>query len=98
MVTVINRLTVTGDRDEFERILGELTAYMKRQPGFLSHHLYRSVRDPNVYVEFGEWRDAVDHQRAMKGEEFLSRVPEIMKHAKAEPDVFDSLTEGAAAH
>lgn len=88
MVTVINRLTVTGDEDEFLRILTEITDYMKGRPGFVRHHLYRSVRNPEVFVEMGEWADAADHQAAMKGEEFASRVQELVKHASAEPDVF----------
>jgi heme-degrading monooxygenase HmoA len=93
MATVINRLKLTGDREEFERILGAMTAYMKRQPGFLSHRLYRSLRNPDVYVELAEWRDASDHQQAMQSQEFRDRIPQIMKHAEAQPDVLETLEE-----
>jgi heme-degrading monooxygenase HmoA len=88
MVTVINRLKVTGDEAEFLRILGEITDYMKGRPGFVGHHLYRSVRNPEVFVEMGEWKDAADHQAAMRNAEFTDRVKELVKHASAEPDVF----------
>ena len=37
MVTVINRLTVAGDPQQFERIISGITEYMKAQPGFLGH-------------------------------------------------------------
>jgi long-chain acyl-CoA synthetase len=91
MVTVINRLTVTGDEAEFMRVLAQITDYMKRQPGFTGHQLYRSARNPNVFVEMGEWKDAADHQAAMRGEEFATHIKEIVKHATAEPDLFQQI-------
>jgi long-chain acyl-CoA synthetase len=88
MVTFINRFTVTGDEDEFLRALGKATDYMKSRPGFVGHHRYRSIRNPNVFVEMAEWKEAADHQAAMKGEAFTGLISEIVKHAKAEPDLF----------
>ncbi|MEU0336030.1 antibiotic biosynthesis monooxygenase family protein [Streptomyces sp. NPDC006193] len=95
MATVINRLKVTGDRAEFERILGSMTAYMKRQPGFVAHRLYRSLRDADVYVELAEWREASDHRKAMQSREFQDLIPLIRKHAEAQPDVLEPLEDGA---
>jgi long-chain acyl-CoA synthetase len=91
MVTIINRLTVTGDEAEFLRILSEITAYMKSQPGFVGHHLYRSIRNPNVFIETGQWKDAADHQAAMKGPEFGKAIQQIIQHASAEPDLFEEV-------
>ncbi|MFE3323240.1 antibiotic biosynthesis monooxygenase family protein [Streptomyces sp. NPDC059176] len=98
MATVINRLRLTGDREEFERLLGSMTAYMKSRPGFVSHRLYRSARNPEVYVELAEWRDAADHQAALRSQEFQAHIPQLMKHAEAEPDVFEPVVDGVAGH
>ncbi|MFI6346444.1 antibiotic biosynthesis monooxygenase family protein [Streptomyces sp. NPDC050560] len=98
MATVINRLRLTGDRDEFERLLGSMTTFMKGRPGFVSHRLYRSARNPDVYVELAEWRDASDHRQAMQSPEFQAHIPRLMKHAEAEPDVFEAVEEGTADH
>jgi quinol monooxygenase YgiN len=90
MVTVINRLTVTGDEAEFRRVLAEITAYMTAQPGFLSHRLYRSVRRPEVFVETAEWSEASAHRAAMLDPRFADWIGTLGKHAEAEPDVFQS--------
>jgi len=88
VATVINRLTVTGDAEEFERILGKITEYMSAQPGFLGHTLYRSRRNPKVYVEIAHWASAEQHRAAMQGDGFRSQVKLLGAHAVPEPDVF----------
>ncbi|HEV2376973.1 MAG TPA: antibiotic biosynthesis monooxygenase family protein [Streptosporangiaceae bacterium] len=85
---MINRLTVTGDPAEFERIIARITEYMTAQPGFVEHSLMRSLRRPEVYVEMARWTDADSHRKAMQGEEFQRRVRELSSVAQADPDVF----------
>ncbi|MGW2099570.1 antibiotic biosynthesis monooxygenase family protein [Streptomyces olivaceoviridis] len=97
MFHFINRFTVTGDPAEFERILGEINAYMSAQPGFRRHRLYRSAKDPNVYVETAEWESAELHQRALRGEGFRNGVRKVMTHATAEPAPFTVVRENSAA-
>lgn len=87
VVTFVNRFTVTGDEDEFKRLLSEVTGYMKRQPGFLSYQLYRSMQDPKVYVETGEWQDSAAHQNALRGNEFQQIVQQLVQHASARIDI-----------
>jgi long-chain acyl-CoA synthetase len=96
MATVVNRLTVTGDPAEFERIIGWITEYMSSCPGFIEHRLMRSLRRPEVYVEFARWENADAHRRAMEGEQFRARVGELSAVATADPDVFADI-EGAHA-
>ena len=91
MVTVINKLTVHGRPEEFERIISAITAYMRQQPGFCSHRLYRSRNRDNVYIETAEWADADAHRAAMQGGGFRDRVKELGGVASAEPDVFDTV-------
>jgi long-chain acyl-CoA synthetase len=91
MVTVINRLTVHGEAADFERIISGITEYMRQQPGFTAHRLYRSRNHDNVYIETAEWTDAAAHRQAMQGSGFRDRVRELGAVAKAEPDVFDTI-------
>jgi heme-degrading monooxygenase HmoA len=98
MVTVINRLTVHGAPAEFERIIGGITEYMKEQPGFSSHRLYRSRNRDNVYIETAEWTDAAAHRQAMQGDGFRDRVRELGAVATAEPDVFDTIGHDTVEH
>ncbi|WP_432158443.1 MULTISPECIES: AMP-binding protein [unclassified Streptomyces] len=93
----VNRFTVTGDPEEFERLLGKITDYMAGQPGFRSYRLYRSVKDPAVYVETAEWADAAAHQQAIGGEGFRGPVMEVMKLAQAEPGPYRLVGERQAA-
>jgi heme-degrading monooxygenase HmoA len=51
MFYLINKFTVTGDADEFHRVILQVNKYMSAQPGFRWHRLYQSVTDPNVYIE-----------------------------------------------
>ncbi|MGK3940222.1 AMP-binding protein [Streptomyces caeruleatus] len=92
----VNRFTVSGDTEEFERLLGKITDYMAEQPGFRTYHLYRSVQDPQVYVETAEWTDGAAHQQAVAGDGFRGPVMEIMKLARAEAGPYRLVTERRA--
>jgi heme-degrading monooxygenase HmoA len=84
MFVIINKLTITGDEAEFERLLSEITGHMKSQPGFRNHSLFRSLKDPKVFIETGEWATREDHQKALSGGGFQERVGLLLKHASAE--------------
>ncbi|MFH9425779.1 AMP-binding protein [Streptomyces sp. NPDC017529] len=92
MFTFVNRFTVQGDTAEFEKRVGEITDHMTRQPGFHSHRLLRSLKDPAVYVEIAEWDDAESHGRAVRTETFQRAVREVQKLASADPAPFTPVT------
>jgi heme-degrading monooxygenase HmoA len=98
VLAIVNKLTVTGDHDEFIKLLSEITGYMKSQPGFRNHHLYHSLKDPSVYIETGEWETKEAHQKALGGEGFQSRVGLLLKHATADIDFLEPVDSPVAAH
>jgi heme-degrading monooxygenase HmoA len=98
VLAIVNKLTVTGDHAEFARLLSEITGYMKSQPGFRNHHLYHSLKDPNVYIETGEWESKEAHQNALAGKGFQSRVGQLLKHAAADVDFLEPVDSPVAAH
>ncbi len=97
MVTLINRLTVTGDQEKFLGLLAEITEHMKAQPGFLSHQLYRSQRNDGSFVEIAEWDNAQAHRAAMQLPGFFEKVKQLQSIASAEPDVFEVVDDGVPA-
>jgi long-chain acyl-CoA synthetase len=98
MVTVINKLTVTGDDAEFIRVISGITEYMRAQPGFIEHALYRSRNNPNVFVETARWDKAESHRAAMQGDRFRECVSALRGLAQPEPDVFEQVEEAATTH
>ncbi|MEV1241802.1 antibiotic biosynthesis monooxygenase family protein [Nonomuraea sp. NPDC050022] len=93
MVTLVNKLTCTGDLTEFTRILEHLTEYMRAQPGYLSSELLRSVHHPEVYVEVARWESAEAHRNAVTGDGFRERVAGLGALATVDPDVYDVVHE-----
>ncbi len=93
MVTLVNKLTVTGDLGEFTRILDALTEYMRAQPGYLSAELMHSVRNPEVYVEVARWEGAEAHRRAVTSEGFRERVAGLGAVATVDPDLYEVVRE-----
>lgn len=104
MFTLINRFTVTGDTEEFENVLEGLTGFMIKQPGFRTHRLYHSNKDPQIYVEISEWDDPTGHRAAMGSEDFRGWVQKLMKLTTADPAPFtvikeyDATTDAATTH
>nr|AFU65901.1 DacO5 [Dactylosporangium sp. SC14051] len=84
MFTFIDRLTVTGDVAEFERVIAEISRHMATQPGFRSHRFYQSQRDPKVYVEIAEWQSAEHHRQATATDGFRRPLQTVIQHAEVD--------------
>jgi len=97
MVTLINRCTVHGDTDEFERVFATSSVFMCSQPGFASHRLVRSLRNPKVYVNVAEWQSVAQHQAAVARPGFADHMKELAALAAVDPDLYTPVLERAAA-
>lgn len=97
MVTLVNKFTVHGDPQEFERVWKESSEFMRRQPGFVNFHLVRSLSDPSVYINIAKWADAKSHQQVMAGQEFRSHIGALAALAKPEPYLCHTVIEHDAA-
>lgn len=92
MFVFANTFTVTGDPEEFEKVVARLTAWMTGQPGFVRSRFCRSLKDPKVYFEVAEWEDAADHANASGSPAFKELIPELMKVATASPGGYELLS------
>src|SRR2546430_409409 len=93
MVTMVNKFTVTADPAEFERIWTASSDFMRKQPGFISFRLMRSLQDPQVYINIAEWADAESHMRVLQTDDFRAHITELATVAKPEPYLCDVVLE-----
>jgi quinol monooxygenase YgiN len=96
MLTLINEFTVTGDVEEFQRVLGDFNAYMSVLPGAGEYRLLRSTRRPEVFVELADWESVEAHQNAVKSEGFIPLVSRLRPLVeKSIPDLYETLHASA---
>ena len=97
MALLVNKFTVVGDADEFERIWAKSSEFMRHQPGFVSFRLVRSVAEPQVYFNIAEWTDVAAHQRVVRSPDFQSHITELALLAKPEPSMCETVISHASA-
>lgn len=99
-VTLVNCFEVpAGREDEFFKLWQEVNEYMRVQPGYLGHKLYRAL-GPEAsfrFVNVANWESAA-HFRASHSDEFRRLVsrPEWSAFT-SKPGLFEVVHEGAAA-
>jgi deoxynogalonate / 12-deoxyaklanonic acid monooxygenase len=76
MITFVNRFTLTGDPEEFEKAFDETAAFLREQPGLIQYTLSRQLDDPASYINIALWESA-DALRAALAH------PDFGNHAKA---------------
>ena len=96
VVTMVNKFSVFGDPDEFERVWMASADFMRTQPGFRNFRLMRSVMDPLVYVNIAEWESAEDHHRVLQGPDFQAHIKELAALATPEPNLCTTVAEAQA--
>lgn len=95
MVTLVNQLTVTGDIAAFEDVNARMSEFMAAQPGYLSHRLLRSLREPQVYVEIAEWQEPSAHMAAVRSDAFQGFVRELSALvSKPTPGLYEDVKPG----
>lgn len=97
MFYTVNRYTVSGDAEEFDRLLLEVNQHMSAQAGFRVYRLYRSESEPEVYLETSQWETVEQHRAAMAQDGFWGPVKKIGKIATVEPGSFQLVRENRAA-
>jgi deoxynogalonate / 12-deoxyaklanonic acid monooxygenase len=100
-VTFINRFTVHGSPEEFERRFADSCAFMAARAGYLGNTLLRHAQDPQAYVNIALWRDAQHFQRAVADPAFGPHRDALRALSASEPGLyrpvwsFDPATAGA---
>jgi long-chain acyl-CoA synthetase len=88
MVILLNRLTIAGDPDKFEKVFDKSSAFMRKQPGFMGHTLVKSLRNPGSYVNIAHWEQATDHIRSVQNPEFMEHITALAAVSSSDPDLY----------
>ncbi|MCO1576063.1 antibiotic biosynthesis monooxygenase [Crossiella sp. SN42] len=87
-VTFVNRFTVQGDPEEFERAFAQVAKFMADQPGIKGYTLSRHSEDPRQYVNIAVWTDAGALRAAVAHPEFGAHVGALRALAVSESDLY----------
>jgi monooxygenase len=96
-ITFVNRFTVHGDAEQFERVFADTARFMVKQPGFIRHTLVRHTTQPGSYVNIAHWRSEADLQQAVRQPEFQAHAEGLRALSKSEPNVYRPTQQRAAA-
>ena len=75
--TVITKITVRGDVDEFERRYERYLSFLEGQPGLLVAQLAISVQEPGVYYELTRWDTVAAYRQAAATPEFAEQFTAV---------------------
>jgi heme-degrading monooxygenase HmoA len=93
VIVFVNRFTVHGPPDEFERAFAETAAFFAGCPGFISHRLVRSTGDPRLYVNIAEWTDQGALRAATERPPFQEHAGRLRALASSDPQFFETVAE-----
>ena len=73
-----------GSENAVAKVLGDILAPSREEPGCLSIHAFRSIRDPLLFYIHSRWKDEVafdDHAGLPHTVRFLERVEPLIDHS-----------------
>lgn len=87
---LLNVFTLNRNEEEtFVKRWNEVASYMKRQPGFISANLHKSVGENGRWFNYAEWESPEKFRAAVSTEEFNN----LTKHFPGEgrPELFQKV-------
>ena len=75
--------TLEGHEEEAASVLREQVARTREEPGCLSIHAYRSIRDPRLFYIHSRWIDETAfevHAQLPNTDRFIERMRELVDH------------------
>jgi heme-degrading monooxygenase HmoA len=98
-ITFVNRFTVNGAPEDFERAFTETADFIRRQPGLLRYTLSRDVKDSSQYVNVALWDSADSLKVVLAHPDFASHAASLRSLATSEGTLYDDRIayEGEAA-
>jgi quinol monooxygenase YgiN len=81
----VRLLARAGEEGAVEEALREVMGPSREEPGCLSFHLFRSVREPRLFYIHSRWVDAEafqEHAELAHTKRFLERVDALLEQAR----------------
>ncbi|WP_116199115.1 antibiotic biosynthesis monooxygenase family protein [Amycolatopsis circi] len=95
MIVLVNKMTVLGSAETYERLYERAGRYMEEQPGLIRYQLARSQKQPDVYFNVAEWETAEAFEQAARGERFAELLADLTGLVESDQDVYQVVFEGA---
>lgn len=89
-VVLINQFGIAPeDTERFLEVWADDSAYMKRQPGFISTQLHRGLTGSGTFVNVAVWESASALGAAFRSPGFQERIARYPEGAVATPHLFE---------
>ena len=71
--------------------MANVTAFMKRQPGFISTQVHRAIGENPTYLNYAVWESTADFRTAFTHPEFQAKLSKYRSLAVASPHLFQKV-------
>jgi len=93
MIVFVNSFALKASAPDFERVFAESSDFLCVQPGFLSHRLVRSAKDPGHYLNIALWESEAALRAATGLPEFGDHARRLREVASTDPQFFQPVME-----
>jgi heme-degrading monooxygenase HmoA len=91
-VVLVNVFTMEkADEPTFLKVWQDDTAFMKRQPGFISTQLHRAIGESPTYFNYAVWESTAAFRAAFTNPGFLAKLSTCPASAVATPHLFQKV-------
>ncbi|WP_406631996.1 antibiotic biosynthesis monooxygenase family protein [Amycolatopsis sp. WGS_07] len=94
MIVLVNKMTVTGSPETYEKLYERAGRYMEEQPGLIRYQLSRSQKESDVYFNVAEWESAEAFEQAARGERFAELLADLSGLVESDQDLYEVVLEG----
>jgi heme-degrading monooxygenase HmoA len=89
---VVNAFTLDkADEQTFLKAWQDDAVFMKRQPGFISTQLHRTIGENPTYLNYAVWESTADFRAAFAHPEFRAKLSHYPASAVASPHLFQKV-------
>jgi heme-degrading monooxygenase HmoA len=91
-VVLVNVFTLDkADEQGFLQAWQDDAHFMKRQPGFISTQLHRSIGESPTYLNYAVWESTADFRAAFTDPEFRAKLSTYPSSTVASPHLFQKV-------
>jgi heme-degrading monooxygenase HmoA len=76
------------DIDEFLKRWAEVASEFKKQPGFISAQLHRSIAGSGTFINYAVWESAAHLKKAVNNVDVQARISEYPVSVVISPHIF----------
>ena len=70
--------------EAYLRLVGELDAFLRAQPGFIRRQLIQSIEDPRHIIHLRTFATVTDYETMTTDEDYRSQIAQLSEHVDAQ--------------